>query len=146
VIAGYPVVDVRVAVYDGKMHPVDSKDIAFQIAGREAFKLAFTEAGPVLQEPIMNLRVVVPEEHMGDVISDLTTRRGRVVGMDSEKGRSVVTATVPLAEIQRYSDHLRSVTGGRGVYTLEFDHYDNVPHSVAQPIVAAFRAEATAEA
>lgn len=146
VIAGYTVVDVMVAVTDGKMHPVDSKDIAFQIAGREAFREAFRDAGPVLLEPLMNVRVVVPEENMGDVISDFTSRRGRVMGMDSEHGRSVVSATVPLAEMQRYSNDLRSMTGGRGVYTMTFDRYEPVPNNVAQPIIAAHKAEATAEA
>ncbi|MCC7447789.1 MAG: elongation factor G, partial [Anaerolineae bacterium] len=145
VIAGYPVVDVLAAVVDGKMHPVDSKDIAFQIAGREAFKEAFQQAGPVLLEPIMNVRVIVPEENMGDIISDFTTRRGRVMGMDTEHGRSVVTAQVPLAEIQRYSNDLRSMTGGRGVYTMTLDRYDPVPSNVAQGIIAQHKAEVTAE-
>ncbi|MCC7207682.1 MAG: elongation factor G [Anaerolineae bacterium] len=146
VLAGCPIVDIKVAVYDGKMHPVDSKDIAFQIAGREAFKEAFLSAGPSLQEPIMSLRVVVPEENMGDVISDLTTRRGRVLGMDTDKGRSVVTATVPLAEMLRYSNDLRSMTGGRGVYTAVFDHYETVPSHIAQGIIDAYKAEQAAEA
>jgi elongation factor G len=145
VIAGYTVVDVFAAVTDGKMHPVDSKDIAFQIAGREAFKLAFREAGPVLLEPLMSVRVIVPEENMGDVISDFTSRRGRVMGMDTEHGRSVVTAIVPLAEMQRYSNDLRSMTGGRGVYTATFDRYEAVPANIAQTIIAAHKAEATAE-
>ena len=145
IIAGYTVVDVLAAVIDGKMHPVDSKDIAFQIAGREAFKEAFQEAGPVLLEPLMNVRVVVPEENMGDVISDFTTRRGRVMGMDTEHGRSVVTANVPHAEMQRYSNDLRSMTGGRGVYSMTFDRYEPVPTNVAQPIIAAHKAEMTAE-
>ncbi|HLY26703.1 MAG TPA: elongation factor G, partial [Aggregatilineales bacterium] len=146
ILAGCPVVDVRAAVYDGKMHPVDSKDIAFQIAGRESFKEAFMDAGPVLLEPIMNVRVIVPEENMGDVIGDFSTRRGRVMGMDSEHGRSVVTATVPLAEIQRYSNDLRSMTGGRGVYTLSFDHYEPVPPNIAQTIIASHKTEVAAEA
>lgn len=132
VIAGYQVVDVRAAVYDGKMHPVDSKDIAFQTAGREAFKEAFANGNPVLLEPIVNVRVVVPEENMGDIIGDFTTRRGRVLGMDSEYGRSVVTAQVPFAEMQRYSNDLRSMTGGRGVYTMSFERYDVVPAHIAQ--------------
>jgi elongation factor G len=140
VLAGYTIVDVKAAVTDGKMHPVDSKDIAFQIAGREAFKEAFMQAGPVLLEPLMNVRVLVPEENMGDVISDFTTRRGRVLGMDTEHGRSVVTASVPLAEIQRYSNDLRSMTGGRGVYTMAFDRYEPVPTNVAQSIIAAHKA------
>lgn len=139
-LAGYPIVDVRAAVTDGKMHPVDSKDVAFQIAGRGAFRDAFQQAGPCLLEPIMNIRIIVPEDNMGDVISDLSTRRGRVGGMDSEKGRSVVTAQVPLAEVQRYSNDLRSMTGGRGIYTVEFSHYEQVPANVAQPIIAAYKA------
>ncbi len=140
-LAGCPIVDVRVAVVDGKMHPVDSKDVAFQIAGREAFKEAFMNAGPTLQEPIMNVRIVVPEENMGDVISDLNTRRGRVQGMDTEKGRSVVTATVPLAEMLRYSNELRSMTGGRGVYTMTFEQYATVPNNIAQAVIAKYREE-----
>ncbi len=140
VIAGYPIYDIRVAVYDGKMHPVDSKDIAFQVAGREAFKLAFADAGPVLIEPIMDVRVIVPEDNMGDILGDFNIRRGRVQGMDTENGRSVVTAQIPLAEMQRYSNDLRSMTGGRGVYTMTFSHYENVPTHAAQPIIAAHRA------
>lgn len=137
VIAGYPVEKVKVSVVDGKEHPVDSKAIAFEIAGREAFKTAFRDAGPVLLEPIMNIRVTVPEANMGDVLGDLNTRRARVQGMDSERGRSVVTAQVPLAEIQRYTSDLRSITGGRGVFSMELSHYETVPSHVAEEIVAA---------
>lgn len=141
VLAGYPVEKVKVQVVDGKEHPVDSKAIAFEIAGREAFKLAFLEAGPVLQEPIMNIRVVVPEANMGDVLGDLNTRRARVQGMESERGRSVVTAQVPLAEIQRYTSDLRSITGGRGVFSMELSHYEVVPPHVAEEIIAARQRE-----
>ena len=137
VIAGYPVRNVRVAVTDGKEHPVDSKAVAFEVAGREAFKLAFQEAGPVLLEPIMNVRVIVPEANMGDVLSDLNTRRARVQGMESERGRSVVTAQVPLAEMLRYTTELRSITGGRGIFTMSEDHYEVVPQHVAQEVIAA---------
>lgn len=137
VVAGYPVLNVKVSVYDGKEHPVDSKPIAFEAAGREAFKLAFKEAGPVLREPIMNVRIVVPEGNMGDVLGDMNTRRARVQGMETEKGRSVVTSTVPLAEMQRYTTDLRSMTGGRGVFTLEFSHYEVVPTHIAADIIAA---------
>ncbi|MBN1312091.1 MAG: elongation factor G [Anaerolineae bacterium] len=136
VIAGYPVVDVKAVVYDGKMHPVDSKDIAFQIAGREGFKLAFKGAGPVLLEPVMKLRVTVPESDMGSAIGDLTTRRAQVQGTEAISGRAVITALAPLAEIQRYSNDLRSFTQGRGVYTLELSHYQQVPSHVAEQIVA----------
>ncbi|MFZ6029513.1 MAG: elongation factor G [Chloroflexota bacterium] len=141
VIAGYPVLNVKVSVYDGKEHPVDSKPVAFETAGREAFRLAFKEAGPVLREPIMNVRVVVPESNMGDIIGDLNTRRARVSGMDTEKGRSVVTAQVPLAEMQRYTTDLRSMTGGRGVFNMEFSHYEMVPPQIAQEVVAARQKE-----
>jgi len=137
VIAGYPVLNVAVSVFDGKEHPVDSKPVAFETAGREAFKIAFKEAGPVLREPIMNVRVVVPESSMGDIIGDLNTRRARVSGMDNEKGRSVVSAQVPLAEMQRYTTDLRSMTGGRGVFSMEFSHYEMVPHQIAQDVIAA---------
>ncbi len=137
VIAGYPVQNVKVAVYDGKEHPVDSKPVAFEIAGREAFKKAIKAAGPVLYEPIMNVRVVVPEEYMGDILGDLNTRRARVQGMDSDRGRSVVNALVPLAEMQRYTTDLRSMTGGRGVFQMEEAHYDKVPTHLQQEIMDA---------
>lgn len=137
VVAGYPVQRIRVAVYDGKEHAVDSKPVAFEIAAREAFKLAVKDASPVILEPIMNIRVTVPEENMGDVIGDLNTRRGRVQGMDTEKGRSVVNAQVPLAEILKYTSDLRSITGGRGVFTMEHSHYERVPAHLQQEITAA---------
>lgn len=137
VIAGFPVQNVKVSVYDGKEHPVDSKPIAFEIAGREAFKLAVKEANPVLLEPIMNVSVTVPEESMGDVLGDLNTRRAKVQGMDTDKGRSVVKAQVPLAEMQRYTTELRSITGGRGVFTMDKSHYEQVPTHLAQDIVQA---------
>ncbi len=137
VIAGYPVNNVKVAVTDGKEHPVDSKPVAFEIAGREAFKKAIRAAGPVLFEPVMLVRVVVPEEYMGDVLGDLNTRRARVQGMDTEKGRSVVNAHVPLAEMLRYTTDLRSMTGGRGVFSMEEAHYDRVPAHIQQEIVDA---------
>jgi elongation factor G len=140
-IAGYPIKNVKVSVYDGKEHPVDSKPVAFEIAGREAFKLAVKDAAPVLLEPIMNVRVVVPEANMGDVLGDLNTRRARVQGMDTEKGRSVVTAQVPLAEMLRYTTDLRSITGGRGVFTMEFSHYEVVPSHLAQEIINARQKE-----
>ncbi|MCE1253420.1 MAG: elongation factor G [Anaerolineae bacterium] len=137
VIAGFPASGVKVSVFDGKEHPVDSKPIAFEIAGREAFKLAFKDAGPVLREPIMNVKIIVPEANMGDVLGDLNTRRARVQGMETEKGRSIVSATVPLAEMLRYTTQLRSITGGRGIFSMEFAHYENVPAHVQAEIVAA---------
>ena len=141
VVAGFPMKNVKISVYDGKEHPVDSKPVAFEIAGREAFKEAVMTASPVLLEPIMNMRIVVPESNMGDILGDLNTRRARVQGMDTEKGRSVVTAQVPMAEIQRYTTDLRSMTGGRGVFTMEFSHYEVVPAHIAQEIIAARQKE-----
>ncbi len=134
-IAGYPVVDVKVAITDGKEHPVDSKPIAFEVAGRESFKKAVHGAGPVLLEPIMKATVVVPENNMGDVLGDLNTKRARVQGMDQSAGKSIVSAFVPLAEMQKYAADLRSITQGRGVFSMEFDHYDEVPTHIAQGII-----------
>ncbi|MCY4072523.1 MAG: elongation factor G [Chloroflexi bacterium] len=142
VIAGYPVERVKVNVFDGKEHPVDSKDIAFQIAGREAFRAAFRKAKPVLLEPIMDVRITVPEAMMGDIMSDLNTRRGRVQGMDTVGFKSVVTAEAPLAEMLRYGNDLRSMTGGRGIYTMDFNRYDRVPTYVQEEIVAEVAAAA----
>jgi elongation factor G len=141
IIAGYPVLNVKVSVYDGKEHPVDSKPIAFETAGREAFKLAFRDGGPVLREPIMNVRITVPEANMGDIMGDLNTRRARVQGMDSEKGHSIINALVPLAEMQRYTTDLRSMTGGRGVFSMEFSHYEVVPAHIAADVIAARQKE-----
>ncbi len=143
--AGYPMSNVKVIVYDGKEHPVDSKPVAFEIAGREAFRLAVQDAGPVLFEPIMNVRVVVPDANMGDVMGDLNTRRGRVQGTESERGSTVVVAHVPLAEMLRYTSQLRSITGGRGYYTMELDHYDIVPSNIAANIVEAHKKEMEAK-
>ncbi|MFZ5912485.1 MAG: elongation factor G [Chloroflexota bacterium] len=145
VVAGYPMSNVKVIVYDGKEHPVDSKPVAFEIAGREAFKLAVHDASPVLFEPIMNARVVVPEANMGDVMSDLNTRRGRVQGTESERGNTVVMAHVPLAEMLRYTTNLRSITGGRGYFTMEFDHYEIVPQHLAAEIIEAHKKELEAK-
>jgi elongation factor G len=135
VIAGYPVVDVRVAVTDGKEHPVDSKDIAFQIAGREVFKLAVQGAGAVLLEPIYNVEITVPDEYNGAVIGDLNTKRARVMGMDQQAGKSIVKAEVPLAEMQRYATDLRSITQGRGLFSMELLRYDEVPAHLTQEII-----------
>ncbi|HIP86915.1 MAG TPA: elongation factor G [Anaerolineales bacterium] len=136
VIAGYPVVDVKAVVYDGKEHPVDSKDIAFQIAGREAFKKVMLGAGPVLLEPIYKVTITVPEEYTGDVMGDLNTKRARVLGMEQRGGKSIITALAPLAEMQRYVSDLRSITQGRGLFSMEFDHYEEVPPHLAEKIIA----------
>ena len=143
--AGYPMSNVKVIVYDGKEHEVDSKPVAFEIAGREAFKLAVQDAGPVLFEPIMNVRVFVPDANMGDVMSDLNTRRGRVQGTESERGTTVVIAHVPMAEMTRYTTQVRSITGGRGYFTMEFDHYDVVPNHIAGQIIEAHKKELEAK-
>jgi elongation factor G len=145
VVAGYPMSNVKVIVYDGKEHPVDSKPVAFEIAGREAFKLAVQDASPVLFEPIMNVRIVVPEANMGDVMSDLNSRRGRVQGTESERGNTVVMAHVPLAEMLRYTTNIRSMTGGRGYFTMEFDHYETVPQHLAADIIEAHKKELEAK-
>lgn len=145
VIAGFPVEKVRVEVFDGKEHPVDSKPVAFEIAGREAFKLAVKDAAPVMLEPIMNVVITVPEANMGDIMGDLNTRRARVQGMDSDRGRSVVSAHVPLAEMQRYTTDLRSITGGRGVFTMEFAFYETVPTHIAQDVIDSRQKELSAQ-
>jgi len=137
VLAGYPVVNVKAVVIDGKEHAVDSKPVAFEIAARQVFKLAFKEAGGVLLEPVMEAKVTVPEENMGDILGDFNTRRARVQGMDTKGGRSVVSAMVPLAEMQRYTTDLRSMTGGRGMFQMEFAHYQELPTHLAQEVIAA---------
>ena len=136
VIAGYPIVDVKAVVYDGKEHPVDSKDIAFQTAGREVFRQAMLEAKPVLLEPIYRVDVVVPNGYMGDVMGDFNTRRGHVLGIEQKNNRTVVHAVAPQAEILRYGTDLRSMTQGRGLYTIEFDHFEQVPAYLADTITA----------
>jgi elongation factor G len=141
ILAGFPVSGIKVEVYDGKEHPVDSKPIAFETAGREAFKLAVKDAGPVLLEPIMNVKVIVPEENMGDILGDMNSRRARVQGMDTDKGHSTVSAKVPLAEMLRYTTDLRSLTGGRGIFDMEIDHYETVPAHVAQGVIDARQKE-----
>jgi elongation factor G len=142
VISGNQVVDVRVELFDGKMHPVDSKDIAFQIAGHEAFKIAAQKAQPVIMEPIYMLEIIVPEQYAGDIMSDMNTRRGRVMGMMPDgNGRTTVTAQVPLAEVQRYATDLRSITQGRGRFSMQFDHYEDVPSHLAQGLVEMMKKE-----
>jgi elongation factor G len=139
VLAGYPVVDVKAVVYDGKEHPVDSKDIAFQIAGREVFKLALKEANPILLEPIMDVTITIPEEYTGDVMGDLNGRRGRVLGMEQVPGNTIINAQVPLAEILRYAIDLRAISQGRGVYTMQLSRYDPVPSNLVDQIIAQSR-------
>jgi len=134
-VAGYPMIDVKATVYDGKTHPVDSKDIAFQIAAAHAFREACGKAKPVLLEPIMNVELTVPEENMGDITGSLSSRRGRVQGMDSEGGMQLVRAQIPLEEMYKYANELKSLTAGRATYTMSFSHYEAVPSNVAQKII-----------
>lgn len=145
ILAGYQVTDVKAVFYDGKMHPVDSKDIAFQIAGKGAFKEAFLAANPVLLEPIYNLEVIVPEEFMGDVIGDINVRRGKIQGMESEGTFQKITAKVPLAELYRYSTALRSMTQGRGMHRQSFSHYEQMPKELQDKIVEAAKKARTEE-
>jgi elongation factor G len=136
VMAGFPVVDVKVTLIDGSYHEVDSSEMAFKIAGSMGFKEGCAKATPVLLEPIMSVEVVVPEEYMGDVIGDLNSRRGRIMGMENRAGAQVVGAMVPLAQMFGYATDLRSATQGRATYTMTFDHYEQVPKSVSEEIVA----------
>ena len=134
-LAGYPVVDFRVIVYDGSFHPVDSSEIAFKIAGNIAFKKAMEQAHPVLLEPIMNVEIYAPQEYAGALTGDLTSRRGRLQGMDMKRDMQIIRAQVPMAEMVSYSPVLTSVTGGRGAYHMEYSHYDEVPAHIAQKII-----------
>jgi elongation factor G len=135
IVAHYPVVDVKVTLFDGKEHPVDSSDIAFKLAASQAFKAAAKDAGPVLLEPIMNMEITVPEPNTGDIISDLNGKRAKVMGMNPAGAMTVVEAQAPLAEVQHYSADLRSMTQGRGFYSMSFSHYEEVPAHLAQKVV-----------
>ena len=136
VMAGFPVVDFKVSLIDGSYHEVDSSEMAFKIAGSMGFKEGCHKAGPVLLEPIMSVEVVVPEEYMGDVIGDLNSRRGRIMGMEGRSGAQVVSAMVPLAQMFGYATDVRSATQGRATYSMTFDHYEQVPKSVSEEIIA----------
>src|SRR6185369_3914742 len=136
VMAGFPVVDFKVSLIDGSYHEVDSSEMAFKIAGSMGFKEGCHKAGPVLLEPIMSVEVVVPEEYMGDVIGDLNSRRGRIMGMEGRSGAQVVAAMVPLAQMFGYATDVRSATQGRATYSMTFDHYEQVPKSVSEEIIA----------
>jgi len=139
VVAGFPLQDVKVSVYDGKSHPVDSKEVAFRAAGKGAFVDALEKAKAVLLEPIVNIEVTVPAENMGDITGDLASKRGRVLGQDMLTGNFVVIkAQVPLAEVTQYNSQLKSVTGGRGSYSMSLSHYEVVPGNVQQQVVAAY--------
>ena len=136
VLAGYNVVDVKVTLYDGSYHEVDSSEMAFKIAGSMAFKEAMRKADPVLMEPIMKVVVIVPDEYMGDIIGDLNSRRGMILGMDAVPGAQQINSEVPLSEMFGYATDMRSKTQGRGQYTMEPAHYAEVPKSVSETIIA----------
>lgn len=135
VLAGYPLVDVKATLYDGSYHDVDSNETAFKVAASMALKEAKNKCQPVLLEPMMKVEVVVPEEYMGDIMGDVTSRRGRVEGMGSRGNASVVNAFVPLSEMFGYATALRSNTQGRGTFTMYFDHYEEVPKSISEEII-----------
>jgi elongation factor G len=135
VLTGSPCVDFKVILDDGSFHAVDSSEMAFKIAGSLAFKKATADSGPVLLEPIMNVSVITPDEYMGDLMGDLNSRRGRVLGVDSKGKNQVIKAQVPMAEFLTYAPDLNSITGGRGIFTMEFSHYDEVPAQISQKIV-----------
>src|SRR4030065_440936 len=136
VLGGFPVVDVKVRFYDGKSHEVDSSEMAFKIAAIMAFKKGVQEANPVLLEPIMKVVVTAPDEHIGDVIGDLHSRRGRVLRVDSKGNYQMIEANVPMSEMLKYAPDLNSKTGGRGTFTMEFSHYEEVPAQMAEKVIA----------
>lgn len=136
VLAGYPVENIRVTLYDGSYHSVDSSEMAFKIAASMAFKKGFLDASPILLEPIMNVEVTVPEEYMGDIIGDLNKKRGKILGMDPQDGVQIIKALVPMAEMFQYSIDLRSITQGRGDFEMEFDHYEEVPSHLTEMVIA----------
>jgi elongation factor G len=144
IVAGCPMRGVRVRLYDGSYHSVDSSEMAFKVAGSMAFKQAAEQAKPVLLEPIMTVTVSSPEDSVGDVIGDLNSRRGHPLGMEPKAGMTEIQAEVPMAEIVSYAPDLRAITGGRGDYTMEFARYDEVPAHMAQKVIEQATAEAEA--
>ncbi|KPC98514.1 Elongation factor G [Geobacillus sp. BCO2] len=140
VLAGYPVVDIKAKLFDGSYHDVDSSEMAFKIAASLALKNAATKCDPVLLEPIMKVEVVIPEEYLGDIMGDITSRRGRIEGMEARGNAQVVRAMVPLAEMFGYATSLRSNTQGRGTFSMVFDHYEEVPKNIADEIIKKIKA------
>jgi elongation factor G len=134
-VAGYPVTDVKVTVYDGSYHDVDSSEVAFKIAASKSFNEAMNKAKPVLLEPIMTVKIMIPDQHLGDVNADLNQRRGRILGMSPEEGMQLITADVPQAELFKYCAELRSMTAGQGSFEMEFSRYERVPSNVAQKVI-----------
>jgi elongation factor G len=144
VLAGYPMEDVKVRLFDGSFHAVDSSEMAFKIAGSMAFQQAARQAHPVLKEPIMRVEVVTPEERVGDVMGDLSSRRGKIEGMTSRKDAQVIKGMVPLSEMFGYATIMRSMTQGRALYTMQFSHYEQVPKSISDQIIEKVRGKETA--
>jgi elongation factor G len=141
ILAGYPVVDMKVTLYDGSYHDVDSSDMAFQIAASMGLQKVFMDARPILLEPVMNVEVTTPADVAGDIIGDLNSRRGRINGMEPAGETATVRASVPMSEMLTYESTLRSMTGGRGGYSMEFSHYEEVPALQADKIVKEAKAE-----
>ena len=141
VVAGYPMVDVRVTLYDGSYHDVDSSDMAFKIAASMGFKNAVEKAKPVILEPIMSMEVTVPDECMGDVIGDLNSRRGKVLGMDTNGHTQVIKSRVTMSEVLKYAPDLRSLTSGRGEFHMEFSHYEELPSHLAERVIKEAKAQ-----
>jgi len=139
-LAGYPVVDFRVVLYDGSYHDVDSNDLSFQLAGRLAFRKAMEQAKPTLLEPVMKVEIEVPDEFAGAIMGDLNSRRGRIQGMDNKSGKTVIKAEVPMAEMLTYGVDLTSMTQGRGSFNMEMNHYDIVPAQLQEKIITASKA------
>jgi elongation factor G len=145
-IAGFTLQDIRVSVYDGKHHAVDSKEVAFVSAGRKAFIAAIQQASPIVLEPIVRIVISCPTSSIGDISSDLATRRARISGQDTlQGGRSQISALVPLGELQDYLSRLKALTGGEGTYTMDLSHYDPVPPRKQQELAAAFKPQAEAD-
>lgn len=144
-LAGYQVVDFRVRVYDGSYHTVDSSEMAFKVAGSMAFKKAMGSLKPILLEPIVLLAISIADESMGDVIGDLSSRRGKVLGSDSQVGNMEIKAHVPMSEVLRYAPDLRSMTGGQGFFTMEFAHYEEAPQPVVEKVIAEHQKSRSAE-
>jgi elongation factor G len=141
VLAGYPVCNIKATLYDGSYHSVDSSEMAFKMAARIAFRKGIEAAKPVLLEPVMNVEIEVPEVYMGDIIGDLNSKRGRVMGMEPSGKKQLIKAQVPLAEMARYTIDLKSMTQGRGKYKMEFSHYEEVPAQNAEKVIEKARQE-----
>jgi elongation factor G len=138
-VAGYPMVDVRVALLDGKFHTVDSSDMAFQLAGGQAMRKAAMDASPVILEPVMDVEITVPERYLGDIMSDVNGRRGKIAGTEPGDGTQTVRAQVPESELQKFALDLRSITQGRGTFHRQFSHYEEMPQNLARPLIEAFQ-------